>query len=236
MADDREAWEATARTCYQRLGMPFPARVGWVLSPLVGAFAAPIAAALVTGHRQRRGLESVYRAVDDAAGGTVGTAVRAAVRWASDGVVGDPVHGAASTALRAELSSVLSSVDADWGTPDEVMTGIDAATDAAVTAAVEAAVGGPRQDALRAAIRGLWRARLPIPGSGGWWWPFRDFVLFSPRPVELHLERTGEQAWNRDRPHRADGPAVCWSDGFGLYFWHGVQVSRREIERHARRC
>jgi hypothetical protein len=29
--------------------------------------------------------------------------------------------------------------------------------------------------------------------------------------------------------HREDGPAMAWEDGTGLYFWHGVRVSRQAI-------
>jgi hypothetical protein len=32
------------------------------------------------------------------------------------------------------------------------------------------------------------------------------------------------------RLHCPDGPAVRWSDGYGLYFWHGVRLPRRIVE------
>jgi hypothetical protein len=234
MADEREVPEAAARACYQRIGVPFPDRVGWVPSPLVGAFAAPIAACLATGHRNQRVLDSVYGAIDGAAGASTGSAVRDAVGWAADGAVGDPVHGAAATALHADLRAANDAADAGWGPEPAVPAGLrrstEAATEAAVRAVVDGVVGSARQDTIRGAIRRLWRARLVVPGSGGWWWPFRDFVMLAPRPAELHVEQSGEQARGSDRPHRADGPAVGWADGFGLYFWHGIQVSRAVID------
>ncbi|MGW0200081.1 DUF6745 domain-containing protein [Nonomuraea sp. NPDC003201] len=308
-AIERRAWESAARACYREIGVPFPERVVWVSSPLVGAFAAPIAACLSTGHRNNRVLESVYRAVDDTAGESVGHAVRAAVRVAADGAASDPVHGAAATALHAEiaarmdaaLASAVRDVPAreeSRNVPAGVLNLVADASNAAVRAAVDAAVGGARQDTIRGEVRRLWRAHLAfqrsgswlplvdrfrqdtLPGhdlgqdttpphgsgqdtasphdlgqdtvapldeggswqgageqdpagsapAGWWWWPFLDFVMLCPRPAELHLEQVGEGARAVHRPHRADGPTAGWSDGFGVYFWHGTHVPRAVID------
>ncbi|MFC4041544.1 DUF6745 domain-containing protein [Dactylosporangium siamense] len=253
----RRAWESAARACYRELGVPFPDRVVWVPSPLTGALAAPIAAGLNTGHRNRRVLESVYRAVDDSAGRGVGDAVRAAVGAATDGSVHDPVHGAAATALHTSVTAVIGAATGSATPRREPLTGVldvvFEATDAAVRAAVDAAVGGPLQDTLRGHIRTLWQAHLPgrrhtawlrlvdqcwpdgpppeeDPPStrdGWWWWPFRHFVMLCPPPAELHLEPDPRML---RRPHRADGPAVVWADGFGLHYWHGVHVPRAVID------
>lgn len=257
----RRAWESAARACYRELGVPFPDRVVWVPSPLAAALAAPIAACLNTGHRNRRVLESVYRAVQDSAGRGVGDAVRAAVDAATDGSVHDPVHGAAATALHTDVAAVVgaatASADLAVASRRDPLTGVldvvFEATDAAVRAAVDAAVGGPLHDTLRGHIRTLWQARLPGSRStawlrlvdrcwpdgpppeedppstrdGWWWWPFRHFVMLCPAPAELHLEPDPRML---RRPHRADGPAVVWGDGFGLYYWHGVHVSRAVID------
>jgi hypothetical protein len=56
----------------------------------------------------------------------------------------------------------------------------------------------------------------------GWWWAFRGAVVFSEPPSELHRDEHG-------RAHRADGPAVCYPDGFAVHAWHGVRVSPRVI-------
>ncbi|GAA3672171.1 hypothetical protein GCM10022224_040470 [Nonomuraea antimicrobica] len=291
----RRAWESAARACYREIGVPFPERVLWVSSPLVGAFAAPIAACLNTGHRNTHVLDSVYRAVHDTAGPSVGHAVRAAVEALTDGTVRDPVHGAAATALFTEIDATMKAAKAaavrekghvptarEQG-PGTVPVGASAtvaeASDAAVRAAVDAAVGGPRHDTIRGGIRRLWRSYLAGQRSGTWlslvdcfeqgtvppaeenpsgppaaelpttaqpaaeqsvaeppvpvgwcWWPFRDFVIFCPRPAESHVEQVGEGRWATLRPHRADGPAIGWADGFGLYFWHGTHVPRAIID------
>ncbi|MEU7860488.1 DUF6745 domain-containing protein [Nonomuraea sp. NPDC049141] len=282
-AAERRAWESAARACYREIGVPFPERVVWVSSPLVGAFAAPIAACLSTGHRNSRVLDSVYRAVDDTAGQTVGRAVRAAVQAAADGAVSDPVHGAAATALHVEIAATMKAAKAaavrdtahvtpareeSRSVPSGALATVADASDAAVRAAVEAAVSGPRQDTIRGEVRRLWQAYLagqrsdtwlalvgrfgpdtvppldeerswpPVAEqtaarsapAGWWWWPFLDFVMLCPRPAELHLEQVGEGARATHRPHRADGPAAGWADGFGLYFWHGIHVTQAVID------
>lgn len=275
---ERRAWESAARACYREIGVSFPERVVWVSSPLVGAFAAPIAACLRTGHRNNRVLDSVYRAVDDTAGETVGHAVRIAVQAVADGAVSDPVHGAAATALHAEIATTMACATASavrdtahvtpareesWNVSTGALAAVAGASEAVVRAAVDAAVGGPRQDTIRGEVRRLWRARLSWqrPNSwltlvgcfgqdavtpldedrswrtvaeaapaGWWWWPFRDFVMLCPRPAELYLEQVGEGGRATHRPHRADGPAAGWADGFGVYFWHGTHVTRAVIE------
>ncbi|MFD1545879.1 DUF6745 domain-containing protein [Nonomuraea guangzhouensis] len=289
-AAEKRVWESAARACYREIGVPFPERVVWVSSPLVGAFAAPIAACLSTGHRNSRVLDSVYRAVDDTAGQAVGRAVRAAVQAASDGAVSDPVHGAAATALHVEIAatmkSALAAVVRDMSheavreaahdtppreesriLPTSPLATLAGASDEAVRAAVDTAVGGPRQDTIRGEVRRLWRAHLGFQRSGTWlnlvghfqrtaalpldeeppqrpiaermaeqapagwwWWPFQDFVMLCPRPAEIHLEQVGEGASATHRPHRADGPAAGWADGFGLYFWHGIHVTQAVID------
>ncbi|MEU7739770.1 DUF6745 domain-containing protein [Nonomuraea sp. NPDC049158] len=187
-AAERRAWESAARACYQKIGLPFPERVVWVSSPLVGAFAAPIAACLSTGHRNNRVLDSVYRALDDTAGEAVGHAVRAAVRVAADGAVSDPVHGAAATALHAEIAETMGSAMASAvrerarvtparkesapptsrNVPTGALATLATASQAAVGAAVDAAVGGPRQDTIRGEVRRLWRAHLAGQRSDTW--------------------------------------------------------------------
>ena len=282
-AAERRAWESAARACYREIGVPFPERLVWVPSPLVGAFAAPIAACLSTGHRNTRVLDSVYRVVEDTAGQTVGHAVRTAVQAAADDAVTDPVHGAAATALHAEIDATMKSAKAaavrdtahvtpareqSRSVPTSVLATVAEASDAAVRAAVDAAVGGPRQDTIRGEVRRLWRAYLAgqrsdtwltlvgcfgqdaVPPldedrswptvaeqdaarfapAGWWWWPFRDFVMLCPRPTELHLEQVGDDGSGTYRPHRADGPAADWADGFGVYFWHGTHVTQAVID------
>jgi hypothetical protein len=52
-----------------------------------------------------------------------------------------------------------------------------------------------------------------------WWWPFRDEAILTERPTILCRDPEG-------RLHAPGGPAIAWSDGFGLRAWHGVRVSQ----------
>jgi len=66
--------------------------------------------------------------------------------------------------------------------------------------------------------------------SAGWWWPNRDFVMVCEPPVEVHVERVGPNGWRSHRMHCETGPAVRWSDGWGVYTWHGTDVPAWVIE------
>ncbi|NMO52373.1 hypothetical protein HH310_14350 [Actinoplanes sp. TBRC 11911] len=74
--------------------------------------------------------------------------------------------------------------------------------------------------------RHAWALRYPVGRFGGhrhaWWWPHTAFVVVCERPGELHLD--GE------RPHRADGPALAWPDGYHVYASRGVAVPAGLVE------
>jgi hypothetical protein len=65
----------------------------------------------------------------------------------------------------------------------------------------------------------LWTAALR---SCHLWWPREDVCVISERPVAVHTEVTGDRG--EVRPHRADGPAVRYADGWEVYAWHGTLV------------
>jgi hypothetical protein len=82
----------------------------------------------------------------------------------------------------------------------------------------------------------LWdrgRAYEATTESACWWWPHRDFVIVSERPIAIHRELRNPRitrGWNSHRLHAATGPAVSFPDGWALYYWHGVRVSQDIIE------
>ena len=45
----------------------------------------------------------------------------------------------------------------------------------------------------------------------------KDFCIISDRPRILMVDDQG-------RPHREDGPYIQWSDGMGIFAWHGTRV------------
>ena len=50
-----------------------------------------------------------------------------------------------------------------------------------------------------------------------------DFCMVSDRPERILVDE-------QRRPHCEDGPSHCWRDGWALWHWHGVRVSRQVIE------
>lgn len=56
----------------------------------------------------------------------------------------------------------------------------------------------------------------------GWWWPMENIVVISERPQELHLDDQG-------RLHSPDAKSISYSDDWGLYVFHGVNVSEQII-------
>lgn len=56
-----------------------------------------------------------------------------------------------------------------------------------------------------------------------WWYPFKNICFVCDRPNKISKDQQG-------RLHCEDGPAISFSDGWQLYFWHGVEVSKKLIE------
>ena len=242
-------WEAGARKCYEFAGVPWPGVVIRVPSPIVGSFAAPIADFLIRQIRNSGGAVggAVRGAVRDAVYGAVYGAVGGAVRGAVRDAVGDAVRGAVGGAVYgAVYGAVGDAVDGAVG------DAVDGAVRGAVYGAVDDAVqrlwhyriGGrlwPNWQAYIAFFRDIVELKLPqdiwdrsraydAAQSAGWWWPFRDFVMVCDTPLEIHVERVGPDGWGSHRLHREDGSAVRWSDGWGVYAWHGVTVPSWVIE------
>ncbi|HZL01303.1 MAG TPA: hypothetical protein VFC47_15560 [Caulobacteraceae bacterium] len=63
-----------------------------------------------------------------------------------------------------------------------------------------------------------------IARSCGWWWPYENLAVLTERPVEIHLD-------DRGRLHNANGAALLYPDGWGVWAINGIRVPRRVIER-----
>ena len=249
------AWEAGARECYRLAGIDWPGVVVRVPSPIVGAFAAPIASVVIARLRRDAVRDAAHGAVRDAVGGAVSDAVGGAVSDA----VGDAVSGAVSGAVGGAVSDAVG--DAVGGA---VSDAVGDAVHGAVHGAVRDAVGGAVGDAVRGAwwrylggrAWAAWTAwltsyldcldnpttPLDVPtdtwhkldaweaaNSAGHWWPTRDFVMVSALPGAIHLEQVGPRGRGSHRLHREDGPALAY-DGWSIYYWHGVRVPADLIE------
>lgn len=58
----------------------------------------------------------------------------------------------------------------------------------------------------------------------GWWWPMENISVISERPGKLFRDDQG-------RLHCEDEKSISYSDAWGLYVWHGVNVPEYVIER-----
>jgi hypothetical protein len=76
----------------------------------------------------------------------------------------------------------------------------------------------------------LWQRGLAYEATteaASWWYPHRDFIIVCERPTAIHRELTNPQVqrgFGSHRLHCADGPAVGFADGWGVYAIHGVQI------------
>jgi len=61
------------------------------------------------------------------------------------------------------------------------------------------------------------RPMISLAEEIGWWAPYKDFVIVSERPTEIHI---GE----RGRLHNFTGPCLKYGDGFEMYRFNGVVV------------
>ena len=57
---------------------------------------------------------------------------------------------------------------------------------------------------------------------GGFRWMHPKFCIVSDFPERLCVD-------DQHRPHSADGPSHRWRDGWELYHWHGVRVTRQIV-------
>jgi hypothetical protein len=133
--------------------------------------------------------------------------------------VGNHIMAAAVPSLSDQLS------DVSWGehtltfTPPESPRVVLGQFDAPVLAAYEMQhypraydlpyIGADEVTAVRLVSR--------IAQSAGPWWPFYDMVVISERPSTILLD-------DQQRLHNGNGPAVAYSDGWGVHAWHGVRV------------
>lgn len=63
-----------------------------------------------------------------------------------------------------------------------------------------------------------------VAKSAGWWWPFKDLCIITPRPKKLCIERGLKL-------HKSKEMAIQYADHWGLFFVHGRAVSQEVAER-----
>ncbi|WP_075741550.1 MULTISPECIES: DUF6745 domain-containing protein [Actinoalloteichus] len=75
-----------------------------------------------------------------------------------------------------------------------------------------------------------WELWATLVRSCGWWWPREDVCVLAERPSAVHTEPAPDDVYGEIRLHAADGPAVVYPDGWGVYSWHGTRVPAWVIE------
>jgi hypothetical protein len=218
---DWERFERGCRAAYQYAGLAQPKVIVRVPSPIVLAFAAPMAALIIERVRAIQAKRQPGGAVDGAVGGAVGgavdDAVRGAVRGAVDGAVDDAVGGAVRGA------GLLKAVGNAWGNyfGGQFWVGGWYWYGSPSMASFFLDVCGLE---LSADICGRARAYEDTASSACWWWPHKEFVMVSDRPAEIHRNEQG-------RLHNEAGPSVRYRDGWSLWHIGGVRVDEQIVMR-----
>jgi hypothetical protein len=202
---DRPKFEQAVRECYRFAGLEPPKVIVWTTSPLVVSLAGPIAALLIEFHR--KGKLSVHDAVGDA----VGDAVRGAVGDAVGDAVGQVLANAWSNYFGGQFWVGGYWWGGAWTSYFREVCGLE--------------LKGDLWDRAKA-----YEATLE---SASHLYPHRDFVIVSERPTCIHTELADPakpRGWNSHRLYCEDGPAVGFQDGWGVWAWHGVRVTKQIIE------
>ena len=62
-----------------------------------------------------------------------------------------------------------------------------------------------------------------VAKSCGWWWPFENAVILTERPTQIYRDAD-------HRLHNDTGPALLYSDGWGIWAINGLRTDRKIIE------
>jgi hypothetical protein len=207
---DRARAERGIRAHYDVAGKPQPEKIVWVSSPLAVVTAGPIAAWVLENEEK---VVSRLRAIANK-----GKAM------SLPDVGDDPIEYAVQHLVRkAGVSPCRGMI----GTLDKLREEIKAG----IQGAWANYLGGAWWIAFTAwacYIRDELGVNVPIGPredtdlSCGWWWPHEKFVVVSDRPLALHRDEQG-------RLHSATEAAISFRDGWGCYFWHGVEVPKEWI-------
>jgi hypothetical protein len=167
---------------------------------------------------------SVRNSVRDSVGDSVDASVRDSVRASVDASVRNSVRDSVGDSVRASVDAIRKAVNDSrskswwyvfggqfwaggwWGSPSYVSFFTDVC-----------GLNLP-PDTMKAA-----KAYQETVESACWWWPHRDFVIVSERPLWIDRDERG-------RLHSETRAAIQWPDGWGLHMWHGTGVPAEWIE------
>ena len=225
---DRPTFEQAVRDCYRCTQLAPPAQIVWVASPLILSLAAPMGAALLEGRKGK------------------GKATRTVQSVVLDALAPLPSPDARARVLEA-VASLMPPDEPTRQTPADLRRAVRSQWGQYLGGQFWAGGGwwGPSWTSFMREVCGLalpgdlWdrgRAYEATVQSACWWWPHTQFVMVSERPTAIHRELVNPDTpsgWGSHRLHRADGPAVVWPYGWGVYSWHGVRVPAWVIETPA---
>ncbi len=218
LSTERADWgrfERGIRAAYRFAKLEQPMTIVRVPSPLVLAFAAPIADHVI---RQLCKTKSggavrvaVRGAVDDAVRGAVDDAVDVAVRGAVDDAVRDAVRGAVDDAVRGAVDDAVDDavdVAVRVAVRDAVGGAVGGAVDDAVDGAVDDAVGDAVGGAVGGAVKNNWTNYLGGQFWVGGWWGSSSFVSFFRDVCGLTFD---DDTWERAKAYEDMSYAGwCW--------------------------
>jgi hypothetical protein len=188
---------------------------------------------------------AVRRAVAGLADRQVREAVAGAVRRALDAVAPGSAQSAVGRALDQVVDCALDQVDGD-GPVDgrQILTAIRFEMDSSRHGYLPGQLwigdwrSGPVYASFLREVCGLalpdglwegWIAYEETVQSACWWYPHRQFLMVSQRPVEIHHQL--QTAGNRYQLHHPAAPAMFWPDGFQIHADRGRQVPSWVIEQ-----
>ena len=102
---DKERFERGIRVAYKKANIPFPEKIVYVKSPMIGA----IASILANGIYHKKMNNPTASAVDSSVSSAVGSAVRSAVHSAIDSTVDSAVRSAVGSAVGSSVDSAVGS-------------------------------------------------------------------------------------------------------------------------------
>ncbi|MFC5751601.1 DUF6745 domain-containing protein [Actinomadura rugatobispora] len=240
---DRAAAEAGVQDVYLGAGRQPPEHVIWLGSPMAGSIGADIRAGrlpLVT----RRAWQTLPEPTGEAVVEQVPQDppetdlimleplppdlddLERDPRWGGlPGRLGREVTAAVETGLGKAVGAAVDQVAATWQDAQQLPE-----------VAALPRLGAVRPPMLGQLARldflarcGVWepdrhsRGLLRVGREVGEWWPMRNSVILTERPIELHHDAEG-------RLHHPSGPAVRYPDGWCLWAWHGVTMPREIVE------
>jgi len=201
-----------AKRAYAAASLPAPERFVVCDGPFSGAI---VAAILMTG---------------------IPAGVRASVRAGVRASVGASVRAGVLDSVGANVwDSVWDSVrDSVW---DSVRAGVWASVRDSVRDSVWDSVRAGLRDSVYGAHDAHWlgfydfflsncglaeqvaplQPLIDLASHCGWWSPYANVCILQHRHCELHRDPEG-------RLHNANGPAVLYRDGWGVWAWHGVHI------------